>query len=349
MIAVLRGASLAVALVVLAAGAGRAAEQTDPFLGDWQGEWAKEAKVRPGAIVAQVIPRGGGRYQINLLPEFNRRAPPYAVVQATAEGGGARFDQDGWTGRIDGDRFTGSGPMKGKQAAFEMTKVTRLSPRLGAAAPEGAIVLFDGTDFRHWEMLGRGATAGKVTWTIAGGVIRVVPALVGHKIGPSLATKRAFTDFRLHLEFRLPLMPEATGQMRANSGVIIEDYQFHEVQVLDTYGLPGYFNECGGIYRVAPPKVNMCAPPRQWQSYDITFHAARFDKDGNRTAPARITVSHNGTLIHNGHELPEGQNAARARRERPESRKVGRIKLQDHGYPVEYRNIWLVDLSQAQP
>lgn len=349
MTTLLRTVSLAVALGLLAAGAGRAAEQADPFLGDWQGEWAKDAKAWPRTIVAQVIPRGGGRYQINLLAEFDHRAPPHAVVQAKVEGGRLRFDRDGWSGCIEGNQFTGSGPMKGKQAAFEMKKVTRLSPRLGAKPPEGAALLFGGTNFDHWEMLGRGATPENITWKIVDGVVRVVPSADAHKIGPSLATKRAFTDFRLHIEFRLPLMPEATGQARANSGVIIEDYQFYEVQVLDSYGLPGYYNECGAIYRIAPPKVNMCAPPRQWQSYDITFHAARFDKDGNRTIPAQITVNHNGKLVHNQQELPEAPQAARARRERPGSRKVGRIKLQDHGYPIEYRNIWLVDLGKAPP
>jgi hypothetical protein len=112
---------------------------------------------------------------------------------------------------------------------------------------------------------------------------------------------------------------------------------------LDTYGLPGYYDECGAIYQIAPPKVNMCLMPRQWQSYDISYRAPRMDQDGRLTEAPRITVNHNGVLIHKDLELPYSENALRVRRERPESRKVGRIKLQDHGYPVEYRNIWIVE------
>ena len=112
---------------------------------------------------------------------------------------------------------------------------------------------------------------------------------------------------------------------------------------MDTYGLAGYYDECGAIYQIAPPKVNMCLMPRQWQSYDISYRFPRMDRDGRLTEAPRITVNHNGVLIHKDLDLPYSESALRMRRERPESRKVGRIKLQDHGYPVEYRNIWIVE------
>ena len=176
--------------------------------------------------------------------------------------------------------------------------------------------------------------------------MKVVPEFGNHKIGASIGTRRSFCDFHLHIEFHLPLLPENTDQRRANSGVIIEEYAFYEVQVLDSYGLPGYYDECGAIYQIAPPKVNMCAMPLQWQSYDIIYSAPRFDWAGNLLSRPRITVNHNGELIHKDFELPYPENTVKLRRQKPDSQKPGRIKLQDHGYSIEYRNIWIIDFNR---
>jgi hypothetical protein len=142
-------------------------------------------------------------------------------------------------------------------------------------------------------------------------------------------------DFRLHLEFRLPFMPYATGQGRGNSGVYIQ--RRYEVQILDSFGLEGVANECGGLYRQQPPDVNMCLPPLTWQTYDIWFTAARFDGEGNKTANARITVLHNGVPIHNDYEVVAKTGAGR-----PEAPEPMPILLQDHGNPVRFQNVWIV-------
>jgi len=285
----------------------------------------------------------GGEYRIHLFTELRKGAPEYVVIEAKAGGGVLRFEHASWSGRIESDRFVGKGTLRGKSGSFEMKRVFYESPRLGAEPPAGALVLFDGSDFDQWEMIRRGGGTGPVTWKNDESVMRIVPQYGNHRIGDSIGTKKAFKDFHLHIEFRLPMLPDNTDQRRGNSGVIIEEFQFFEVQVLDCYGLPGYYDECGGIYQIAPPKVNMCLMPRQWQSYDIKYRAPRFDHSGNLTERPRITVDHNGVLIHNDLELPYSDGAIRASRERPDSRKVGRIKLQDHGYPVEYRNIWIVE------
>jgi len=160
------------------------------------------------------------------------------------------------------------------------------------------------------------------------------------EVGPgSIITQKKFQDLKTHVEFRTPYMPKAKEQARGNSGVYI--LGLYEVQVLDSYGLEGKDNECGGIYKVAAPRVNMCAPPGQWQSYDIEFHAARFDDSGKKTKNARITVIHNGVTIQENLELPEPTGGAAGLAEN----RPGGIYLQDHGNPVQYRNIWAVDLE----
>jgi len=157
----------------------------------------------------------------------------------------------------------------------------------------------------------------------------------------SIVSRQRFKDFMLHLEFRTPLMPEARGQKRGNSGVYLQSK--YEVQILDSYGLKGENNECGAIYEVAAPSVNMCAPPLQWQSYDITFCAAKFDADGKKNKDARVTVVHNGVKIQDNVPM-SGPTAYPLSHNEQE---WGGILLQDHADSVQYRNIWVTELSEG--
>jgi len=202
----------------------------------------------------------------------------------------------------------------GKQIA-ELSRIKRESPTRGAKAPAGALVLFDGGSADQWNK-------GKV-----------VNGLLANS---DCTTKEKFQDYTLHLEFRTPYKPYARGQGRGNSGVY-HQARF-ETQVLDSFGLVGLDNECGGIYTIAKPKVNMCYPPLRWQTYDVEFTAAKYDSAGNKTANARITVRHNGVLIHDDQELSHSTTAS-PMKEGPEP---GPIYLQSHGNPVFYRNIWIV-------
>lgn len=151
----------------------------------------------------------------------------------------------------------------------------------------------------------------------------------------SIVTKRAFSDVRLHMEFRTPFEPNNRGQGRGNSGVYLQAQ--HEVQVLDSYGLAGENNECGGLYGVSRPIVNACAPPTVWQTFDIEYRPARFNEERGVGEAARMSVWHNGILIHDNVELPGGAP------DQPGPLPVGPILLQDHGNPVQYRNIWIVE------
>jgi len=188
-------------------------------------------------------------------------------------------------------------------------------------------------DSVKWQPVNPKAPAGGYRWRlVADGAMQVTP-----KSG-SLVSKRTFKDHRIHLEFRTPFMPAARGQGRGNSGVYIQGR--YEVQVLDSYGLEGKDNECGGVYKIAAPRVNMCAPPLEWQTYDITFHAPTFDADGKMTANARVTVIHNGVVIHADLKLPGATGGKRGANQN----KPGPVLLQDHGNAVQYRNIWVEEL-----
>jgi 3-keto-disaccharide hydrolase len=205
------------------------------------------------------------------------------------------------------------------QLLGRLDKVLRVSPTLGKKPPKGAIVLFDGKDTKHFVR----ARMTKDGLLQAGTTFR-----------------DSYRDFTMHLEFQLPFMPFARGQGRGNSGLYIQNR--YEVQILDSFGLNGAFNECGSMYRQRMPDLNMCLPPLQWQTYDIAFRAPRFDAAGKKTANARITVRHNGVLVHDQIELTGNTGAAS---KRPENAKLPPSVIQNHGNPVRFRNIWLTDRS----
>ncbi|MFJ8887791.1 family 16 glycoside hydrolase [Streptomyces sp. NPDC102402] len=155
-----------------------------------------------------------------------------------------------------------------------------------------------------------------------------------------IRTKDAYQDFRLSLEFRVPLLPDdVTGQDRGNSGIYLQDR--YELQILDSYGDTTLdTNEAGAIYQKKAPDVNAATAPETWQTYDITFRAARFDDGGNKTADARVTVVWNGRKVHDDITV-DGPTGAGV----PEGPAAGAIRLQDHGNKVRFRNIRIEPLD----
>jgi hypothetical protein len=199
------------------------------------------------------------------------------------------------------------------------------------AIPADAIVLFDGKDLSQWESCG----GGPASWKVENGYM-----IAG---GGDICSKQLFKDCQLHVEFWVPLMPDAKGQGRGNSGVFLQGWNY-EVQVLDSYGLKPGAGDCGAIYGIAPPMVNACRPPEHWQTYDIFFHAAKFDEKGNKIANARMSVMQNGVWIHENVEIPRPTPSASM----ADPKEPGPIRLQDHGCPVRFRNIWVRPLAPAE-
>jgi hypothetical protein len=198
------------------------------------------------------------------------------------------------------------------EGTWTLKRVERKSPTLGEKAPEGAVVLFDGTSadkFEHGTLLPDKSLLSEAT------------------------SKQGFGDCDLHIEFRLSYMPKAREQGRSNSGVYLHDC--YETQVLDSFGLEGENNECGGFYQLRKPDVNMCFPPLAWQTYDFKFTAPKY-KDGKKVAKAKVEVRHNGVVIHPEFEL---EHATPGRQDEGPAPRP--LYLQGHGNKVEYRNIWV--------
>ena len=303
---------------------------TDPAQADedfaFQGEYRGYQQARPSSrssepVGLQVVALGDGKFSA---------VKYYGGLPGEGWFGGQRFE-------ISGERLGDVVHLHGGQYEIELIdgqalirtldgrpagalrKRQRVSPTMGASPPPGAIRLFDGQ---------------------AGAYLRDAKVTDDGLLMAGTETVDAYGDFRLHGEFRLPYKPFARGQARGNSGFYLQSR--YEVQVLDSFGLEGVENECGALYKTRRPDVNMCFPPLQWQTYDIDFTAARFDDQGNKTADMRISVWHNGILVHNNAAIPNKTGNGK-----PEAAMPLPIKIQDHRNPVVYRNVWLIPKTES--
>jgi hypothetical protein len=240
-------------------------------------------------------------------------------MEVTRDGDQLRVLSDGYQWLINGDRAEVRSYDDRPLGTLE--KVIRESPTLGIMPPPSATVLFDGTHTEHF----KNGTMDATGWL---------------QRGTELV--KAYGDFILHVEFRTPYMPLSRGQARGNSGIYIQSR--YEVQILDSFGLGGVFNECGALYRSIPPELNMCLPPLQWQTYDIEFHSPKFNDKQEKTEHARLTLRHNGVFVHYNREIPNKTGAGQAEGPMPLP-----TKFQDHSDPVVFRNVWIVDLSPDNP
>jgi hypothetical protein len=198
-----------------------------------------------------------------------------------------------------------------------------------SSAPKDAVVLFDGKDFSKWQ----DKNGEPPKWKIVAEehAMEVVP-----KAG-DIYTKDKFEDCKLHVEFRTPIPAEGdSGQHRGNSGIFLMNR--YEIQVLESFGLPPSKGDCGSLYSITAPTQNVAKKPMEWQSYDIDFRAPRHDAAGKKTENGRLTLIWNGVKVHDNIEIPSPTRNHDA----PEPPGPQPIQLQDHGFAVQYRNIWIV-------
>jgi Domain of Unknown Function (DUF1080) len=206
-------------------------------------------------------------------------------------------------------------------------------------APSDAMILFDGKNLNQWVLTND--TTKQADWIVGDGVITV------NKKSGNIQTKQSFTDYQLHIEWKVPSNITGTGQGRGNSGLFLASTgpgdDGYELQIMDSYNNPTYVNgQAGSIYKQFPPLVNANFPPGTWQTYDVAWTAPRFNEDGSLKSPARVTVYFNGILIQNNTELKGqtryiGQPSYKAYGPAP-------VKLQAHGdksEPISFRNIWI--------
>lgn len=274
-----------------------------------------------GSAGLQVVAMGNGEFN---AVEYTGGLPGYGWPV-----GGDRVK---YSGKREGDTLTLAGEtqsitIENGRAVFWETeskrplggacKVHRQSHTMGWARPACATLLFDGSN---------------------DDMFRNDPFTDDGIVTKDALTKEPIGDMQFHAEFRLPYMPTARGQGRSNSGVYIQTR--YEVQILDSFGLEGEFNEAGALYRQRKPDLNMCLPPLSWQTYDIWFRGPRFDAEGKKSENARITVWLNGVAVQDDVELKEGTGAGR---------NVGEgtnplpLKLQHHGNKGRFRNVWVID------
>lgn len=196
------------------------------------------------------------------------------------------------------------------------------------SAPSDAIILFDGKDLSKW----KSCDGGKAKWDVHDGVFTVVRNTGG------IETKEKFGSFQLHIEWSAPTVIDGESQGRGNSGVFLQGR--YEVQILDNYQNETYTNgQAGSIYKQKAPLVNAMRKPGEWNTYDIIYNAPVFNEDGSYRVPPTVTVLHNGVLVINNYSIRGITEYVGHPVVEPHG--DGPIMLQDHGNPVNFRNIWI--------
>lgn len=223
-------------------------------------------------------------------------------------------------------------PMKPEATEFYTPVPPKVNPgETNAAPPSDAIILFDGTNLDAF--VSSKDAKSPAGWEIQNG------ELVVTKGKGDIQTKMGFGDAQYHVEWSAPTEIVGEGQGRGNSGFFLMGK--YEIQILDSYESKTYTNgQAGSIYKQHPPLVNAMRAPGEWNTYDIIFKAPRFNKDGMLTSPATVTLLMNGVLVQNHVTLQGPTEYIGIPNYKAHAEELP-IKLQDHGNPVRFRNIWV--------
>lgn len=302
---------------------------SDPVMAEYEGFW-NAASGAKGRVTAQIRPVSNNKYDgFIVLMRVKSPVAAFRLEPAALENGSIKFSKAAAIEQTGADLLARTeaqcelrgGKLIGKfsgelgEGTFEASVTEKHPPSLGAKPPKHAVVLLGSDSTNAWQ---------EMNWPLKDGVLRVGKG--------NVRAKEKLENFRLHVEFRVPYMPAESGQARGNSGVYLQGK--YEVQVLDSFGLyPLQDNDCGGIYKVRAPRLNACLPPMQWQTYDITY------VEGNPATKElpMVTIVQNGITIVEHARIPAELVATGTGGGDSSS---GFLMLQDHGNPVEFRNIW---------
>ncbi len=223
-------------------------------------------------------------------------------------------------------------PMKPEMTEIWEPQVEKVTPADNPGEPPSdAIILFEGDDLDQW--VSKADPEKKAPWLIKDGYFEVVPGT------GDIQTKMKFGDAQIHIEWSAPDEVEHSGQGRGNSGLFLQNR--YELQILDSYNNRTYSNgQAASIYKDKPPLVNAMRSPEKWNTYDVIYTAPRFKDNGDLFSPAKITVLHNGVVVQHDATI-EGLTLYIGLHDYPEAHGEDVIALQDHGTPVQFRNIWV--------
>ncbi len=294
----------------------------------WQGEYVGEVDAEQAGtattLAAQVVAKRGGNYELILyqggLPGhgWDAAGRPNRLTAKLQEGTLAFDDGQGVQYRVAQGKIAVA--RDADKPLGELKRVFRTSPTLGLRPSAEAVALFDGGNVDQWRE----------------GAILTDEGLLEQ----GARSKDDYGDIYLHVEY---LLPYWDNDGRTNSGVYIQDR--YEVQIHDSFGHPGGKQEDAALYTFRAPDVNVTLPPEHWQTFDILFRAPRFDAASKKTENARISVLHNGILVHDDVELPHGTGHGRRH---PETERA-HLHLQRHRGPGLFRNVWLIDGANRWP
>ena len=304
-----------------------------PFIGNWFGKVTHtenpKYKKFPN-LNAQVFLSSNGNYNLKLVERLYKRANPILQISTKVLDKRIVFKRKGWNIIFSKDG-TAKGTFDKGKSTFELKKELFRSPTLGLKPPIGSVILFDGNDMNQWQH-----TDGRnPTWLVVKNQCMQTVSQKGKfkknkkkGIGGDIVTKKGFGSMKFHMEFRYSVEPNKSGQGRGNSGLFFVD--IGEIQILNSFGLEGYWNQCGAFYKKSPPLVNAAGPPLKWQSYDVEINLVGESAPYNK---ATVTAYLNGHKIHSevDFKLKKFLNNIK-------------IKLQDHINILQFRNIWLIEI-----
>lgn len=349
---------LQVATVFAVCQAAMAAELSPQIQGNWLGEWKNEGGMG-GKTVAEITGLGNGEYQATFTAYdsgeqdkgvFSFSISGYSVneekvvfTQKIDLGrlGNFSFDAEVEKGKLDA-KYSNGNSFKG---TIELQRIEKKVEEVGTKPLPGSVVLLDGKSLEHWVTPDDPA----IGWKLENGVLSspqsdvALPSTEGH-----LVSKSQFNDAQIHVEFRVPYLPEQRGQARGQGGIYLQGR--YELQIVDSFGFPrskdaadefSDHDALGAIFQQRAPTEQPALPPGEWQAFDITFLAAKRDAAGKVTRPAEVTVLLNGVQIHDRVPLLKPTEGAPLQ---DDSTRAGLI-LQNGGQRVEYRNIWFVPLD----